>query len=90
MPRLVVVLCTSAVVSEMASGALRQVPAFFARWVDADVRVVDGLVHGVALLLVGGHWAVALRRAVVVEKGLALGRLHLVVLLGIVFVLLAA
>jgi hypothetical protein len=42
------------------------------------------------LLLVGEDRSVPLRRPVVVQQGLALGRLHLVVLLGIVFVLLAA
>lgn len=74
----------------LCSGALRVVPALLAGRVYTDVRVVDGLVDGVALLLVGEDRSVPLRRPVVVQQGLALGRLHLVVLLGIVFVLLAA
>lgn len=59
-------------------------------WVDAEVRVVDRLVHRVALLLIVDHVAVALWAVVVVEERLSLCRLHLIVLLALVFVLLAA
>ena len=59
-------------------------------WVDAEVRVFDRLVHRVALLLIVGHVAVALWAVVVVEKRLSLCRLHLIVLLALVFVLLTA